>query len=115
LNTYEALIVVPVSLRDEELDKALEAIREELERAGGRVDRHEVIGKRSFARPMKKRDSGQYVRFAFAMAPDRLEPLHRRFNLNESILRVQITRRDRKDREPEAAGPQKETASDGES
>jgi ribosomal protein S6 len=100
LNTYEALIIFPSQLRDDELKVAVERVEKEIDRAEGVRVGTEVAGKRSFARPMQKRDSGVYVRIGFSMNPAAMAGFRARLKLQESIFRVQVTRVDEPLKEP---------------
>ena len=52
----------------------------------------EVLGKRAFARPMKKREGGVYVRIRIAIDPSQLDALCGRYTLSEEVFRVQIVK-----------------------
>jgi ribosomal protein S6 len=106
LNTYDVLYILPVALTDEDLDGAMETIGGEIDRAGGRVLKTTVMGRRSFARPMGKRHEGLYVRQWLEMAPDQVSGLLGRFKLATPIFRVQFRLlKDGMPPEPVAAAP----------
>lgn len=94
LKTYEGLFIFSSSLKEEALQEVLKRVREEITKLKGDVKEPELLGKRMFARPMKKRESGQYVRINFGMDPERIAGLRARFKLIEDIFRVQIMRVD---------------------
>ena len=48
------------------------------------------LGKRPFARPMKKQDAGYYYVIDFELEGDQVTPLKERLKLNEFVFRVQI-------------------------
>ena len=50
----------------------------------------DVLGKKSFARPMRKRDSGVYVKIRFELDPAQVSTLVGRYLLVEDVFRVQI-------------------------
>ena len=50
----------------------------------------EVLGKRTFARPMQKRDNGVYVKIRFELDPNQVAALLGRYHLAEDVFRVQI-------------------------
>ena len=68
------------------IDKALA----EVTRFGGNVLSQEVLGKRAFAHPMRKRESGVYVLVRFELDPSKVAELRARYALNDEIFRVQI-------------------------
>lgn len=92
LRVYEALFIFPGSLKDEALQKVLEQARGEITKLKGNLRDTLSIGKRTFARPLKKTASGQYVRIDFSIEPENIAALLARFKLNEDIFRVQIVR-----------------------
>ena len=91
LRNYEALLIFVDSLNDDDLDKAMDRVCEEIKKQGGETGSVDVMGNRLFARPMKKQDNGIYVRLSFMSEPASIDPLNARFKLNEDIFRVQIT------------------------
>ena len=59
-------------------------------RLGGNIIAKDQLGRRSFARPLSKRDSGVYVRVRFEMDPLKVKELVNRYHLVEEVFRVQI-------------------------
>lgn len=92
MNKYEAMIIFPESLKEETLDEALDRVAAEIEKSGGKVDSKTRLGRRAFARPMKKEVSGHYMVIGFRLDGGKLTALQGRFKLNEEIFRVQIVR-----------------------
>ena len=62
----------------------------EVTRLGGNVLVQEVLGKRTFARPMQKRENGVYVQVRFELDPSKVTELVNRYRLVEEVFRVQI-------------------------
>lgn len=91
MKTYEALFIFPSRLRDEEIDKAVEAARQEIVKLGGQITGTKFIGKKPFARSMKKHDAGFYVRVGLWIEPSEVDALRKRYRLSENVFRVQIT------------------------
>ncbi len=90
MKKYEALFIFPDILKDDVLEAAVNRVRGEVERLGGTLGETLVLGKRQFARTLKKRDSGFYVRLSFMLDPDKIAPLNARFKLHENLFRSQI-------------------------
>jgi ribosomal protein S6 len=90
MKKYDGLYIFAGSAKDEALDKLVDKARGEITRLSGRVLSTEVLGKRTFARPMHKRDSGVYVKIRFELDPAQVAPLTGRYHLIEDIFRVQI-------------------------
>ena len=88
---YEGLFIFSDSLHDEELQKILERVRGEIVKLDGNVQGTQMLGRRSFSRPMKKKESGQYVRIDFTLEkPENMQALLARLKLNEDVFRAQI-------------------------
>lgn len=92
LKTYEALFIFSSSLKDEALEEVVEQIRGEIAKLNGSIQGVHPMGKRTFVRPLKKCEAGQYVRIDFCVDPGNISALQARFKLNENIFRVQIVR-----------------------
>jgi ribosomal protein S6 len=91
LKTYDALFVFPSQLKEETVDAAVERIRKEVARQGGEVAGARFQGRRNFARPLKKREAGVYVRMGLMLEPAHVAPLRARLKLVEDLFRVLIT------------------------
>ena len=94
LKKYEALLVFAGSIKDEALEKTLERVTAEIGRHGGTVEASETLGRRTFARPMKKRENGVFVKTFFQLDPAQVDALRARYRLSEDVFRVQIRVRD---------------------
>ena len=92
MNKYEAMFIFPESFKDEALEEAVEKVKAEIEKAGGRFEGATRLGRRQFARPMQKQSAGQYAVLYFQLEGSKLRGLQARLKLNEDIFRVQIMR-----------------------
>ena len=90
MKKYDALYIFVGIAKDEALEANLEKALAEVTRLGGNVLEKVVLGKRSFSRPMKKRDSGTYVKVRLELDPAKVDELVKRYKLVEEVFRVQI-------------------------
>ena len=90
MKTYDALYIFVGIARDEALEANLEKALAEVTRLGGNVLEKVSLGKRVFSRPMKKRESGVYVKVRFELEPAKVDELVNRYHLVEEVFRVQI-------------------------
>ena len=90
MKKYDGLYIFAGSAKDEALDKQIEKARGEITRLSGTVLSTDVLGKKSFARPMHKRDNGVYVKIRFELDPAQVSTLIGRYHLAEDVFRVQI-------------------------
>jgi len=94
---YEGLFIFPEMLDDEQLDQALESVKTELEKLGGEMESSTRLGKRSFARPLKKKKAGIYVVVMFLLAGDQIDAFKRRLKLATNVFRSQFVQKDEAD------------------
>ena len=87
---YDALYIFTGVSKDEVLNENLEKALAEISRVGGEVLSTDSLGKRGFARPMSKKESGVYVKVRFSMDPAKVSELVDRYHLVEEVFRVQI-------------------------
>ena len=90
MKKYEAMIIFRESLKETEWDGAVDAVRAEIEKLGGKVTSSTRLGKRDFARPLQKQQSGNYGLIAFELAGDKVAALQARLRLDEQVFRVQV-------------------------
>ena len=90
MKKYDALYIFVGIAKDDALEACLEKALAEVEKRGGKILEKVSLGRRAFSRPMKKRDSGVYVKVRFEMDPAQLEDLVKRYRLVEEVFRVQI-------------------------
>ena len=98
LKTYEAIFIFSNSIKEDALQKIIEQIKGEITKLKGVIKESKILGRRQFARMMKKEDSGQYARVDFDLDPSSVAPLLARFKLNESIFRLQLVAADEVER-----------------
>lgn len=91
-NIYEAMFIFQKDLDDDALEQILGDVRGAIETAGGDVKSMTRLGRRSFAREMKKQDSGHYTVLGFEMEGARVAAFKDSFKRNDKVLRVQIVR-----------------------
>jgi len=90
MKKYDALYIFVGIAKDDVLEANLDKALAEVSRLGGNVLEKVQLGKRTFSRPMKKRDSGVYVKVRLEMDPAKVDELVKRYKLVEEVFRVQI-------------------------
>ena len=90
MKKYDALYIFVGITKDDALNANLEKALAEVTKLGGNILATESLGKRSFSRPMKKRESGVYVKVRFELDPLKVKELVNRYKLVEEVFRVQI-------------------------
>ena len=90
MKKYDALYIFVGIAKEDVLEANLEKALAEVTRVGGNVLEKVSLGKRAFSRPMKKRDSGVYVKVRMELDPDKVAELVNRYRLVEEVFRVQF-------------------------
>ena len=90
MKKYDALYIFVGVAKDDVLEANLEKALAEVTRLGGNVLEKVQLGKRVFSRPMKKRESGVYVKVRLELDPTKVDELVKRYKLVEEVFRVQI-------------------------
>ena len=90
MKKYDALYIFVGIAKDDVLEANLEKALTEVTRLGGNVLEKVQLGKRVFSRPMKKRESGVYVKVRLELDPAKVDELVKRYKLVEEVFRVQV-------------------------
>ena len=90
MKKYDALYIFVGIAKDDALEANLEKALAEVERFDGKSLEKVSLGRRSFSRPMKKRESGVYVKVRLELDPANVDALVKRYKLVEEVFRVQI-------------------------
>ena len=90
MKKYDGLYIFAGNAKDDVLENNFAKAIAEIERFGGKVESQDILGKRTFARPMQKRDNGVYALVRFEMDPAKVKELVNRYRLVEEVFRVQI-------------------------
>ena len=90
MKKYDGLYIFAGQAKDDVLEGQIAKAVAEVTRLGGNILSQEVLGKRAFARPMRKRESGVYVQVRFELDPAKVSELVNRYRLVEEVFRVQI-------------------------
>ena len=91
MNTlYEGLFIFPETLDEEGLDQAVACVKEELEKLGGTLESTTRMGKKNFARPLKKQKAGFYVVLMFKLEGTKVDAFKKRLKLATDVFRAQF-------------------------
>ena len=91
MNTlYEGLFIFPETLDEDTLDLAITRVKEELENLGGSLESTTRMGKKNFARPLKKQKAGFYVVLMIKLEGTKLDAFKKRLKLATDVFRSQF-------------------------
>ena len=108
MKKYDGLYIFAGNAKDDVLENSLAKAVAEIERFGGKIEAQDILGTRTFARPMQKRENGVYALVRFEMDPLKVKDLVNRYRIVEEVFRVQILAVD--DRREEKLAQQREAA-----
>lgn len=91
---YEGLFIFPETLDEAQLDQSIDSVKIELEKLGGALESSTRLGKRSFARPMKKKKGGFYVVIMFRLDGEQIDAFKHRLKLVTNVFRAQFVQKD---------------------
>ena len=91
---YEGLFIFPETLDEEGLDQSVARVKEELEKLGGSIESTVRMGKKAFARPLKKQKAGLYVVMMFNIDGVKIDAFKARLKLSTNVFRHQFVQSD---------------------
>jgi small subunit ribosomal protein S6 len=94
LNNYETLLVLDPDVPEEDLEKEIDRVKEEVEKVKGNVVELDKWGVRRLAYQIRKKRQGFYVLLKFVADPSSIKDLDSSFKLDETILRYIIVKRE---------------------
>ncbi len=89
---YELMVMLDPEIQDEELDGAVDRIKQVIADRGGSDEATEVQGRRRLAYPVKAKTDGTMVVSRFDMSGDAVAALTTTLRANENHLRTFVTR-----------------------
>jgi small subunit ribosomal protein S6 len=96
MRIYEELFIVRPNATEEEIDQAVEQIRQVVTGAGGTLDKVEKWGVRKLAYRVRKHEDGYYVLVQFSAPPDAVTEIERRLRVSDTVIKYLTVRIDRK-------------------
>ncbi|HXG35300.1 MAG TPA: 30S ribosomal protein S6 [Bryobacteraceae bacterium] len=96
MRIYEELFIVRPNATEEEIDQAVEQIRQVVTGAGGTIDKVEKWGVRKLAYRVRKHEDGYYVLVQFSAPPDAVTEIERRLRVSDTVIKYLTVRIDRK-------------------
>lgn len=91
MKKYDGLYIFAGQAKDDVLQGLIDKAFAEVTRLGGKaLTEPEVLGKRTFAHPMHKRENGVYVQVRFELDPAKVTELVNRYRIVEEVFRFQV-------------------------
>ena len=95
-HTYELMFIADPELDERGLKKLTEQYLELVTKEGGSVENTDIWGRRKLAYEIDGKTEGNYVVVNYTTTPEVSAELDRVLNLNESVVRTKILRKDAK-------------------
>ncbi|MDQ1246753.1 MAG: small subunit ribosomal protein [Actinomycetota bacterium] len=94
MRRYEIGVILDPELEERTVAPSLETYLNVIKSDGGSVDAMDVWGRRRLAYDIDRKSEGIYAFMTVTASPDAVAELDRQLNLNESVLRTKVMRRD---------------------
>lgn len=95
MKKYEAVFILDVRKVEDEGKAFSEEFGKNLESMGGKLIEANEMGRKQFAREIKKRKAGVYLNFVFELDAEKETQIREQFRLDERVLRIMIILFDR--------------------
>ncbi len=108
MRIYEELFIVKPDTVEEEIDKAVEQLRQFITGKGGEVDKVDKWGVRKLAYRIRKQHEGFYVLVQFHASPELVREIERRLRVSDIVMKCLTVRIDEKLKKIEKRKKQRE-------
>ncbi len=108
MRIYEELFIVKPDTVEEEIDKAIEQLRQFITGKGGEVDKIDKWGVRKLAYRIRKQHEGFYVLLQFHASPELVREIERRLRVSDLVMKFLTVRVDEKLKKIEKRKKQRE-------
>ena len=90
MRTYEAIFILDQRKCEDGGDGLAQEVCRNIENLGGRVESRNNVGRRQFARPIRKQHAGIYWGFVFDLDPDKVAEFKEAYRLNDMVFRAEV-------------------------
>src|SRR5438093_252869 len=94
MSKYELMYIIGNNVSDDEVPKVSEEVKKYIETAGGIMEKHEELGKKKLAYPVKKTRNAFYVLDNFSAPTDKIEEIDHRIRTYQNIIRYMMINMD---------------------
>jgi small subunit ribosomal protein S6 len=84
---YELMYIIGSHVADDEAAKVVDEVKKYLESAQAVIQKHEDLGKKKFAYPIKHTKLGQYIVVSFELLSDKVNEFEHKIRTNPAIIR----------------------------
>lgn len=94
MRRYEIMVILASDLEERTVAPSLDAFLNVIRQSGGSVEKVDIWGRRRLAYEINKNAEGIYAVVEVVCTSDAVAELDRQLNLNESVLRTKVLRKD---------------------
>jgi len=94
MNTYELTLILEGKASSAKKKSLVEKIEKLVKLNKGKILKKDDWGKKDFAYPIKKNDTGVYLFFEIELEPETANKISEKINIDDEILRHLIIRKD---------------------
>ena len=95
MKKYEAIFILDMRKVEDDGKAFAEEFGKMIQNWGGVVNETNMMGRKQFAREIKKRKAGVYLNFVFELDAEKETQIREQFRLDERVLRIMIILFDR--------------------
>ena len=95
MKKYEAIFILDMRKVEDEGKAFSEEFSKLIQSWGGTMIESVMMGRRQFAREIRKRKAGVYLNFVFEVDPEKETQIREQYKLDERVLRIMIILFDR--------------------
>lgn len=90
MKTYETVFVLDERQFDDQGEAFSQQVEKRIKELGGRLRDRVAMGRKQFARPVKKLNAGIYWDFVFDLEPENITLFKETYRLTDSVLRSEV-------------------------
>jgi len=94
MSKYELMYIIGNNVSDDEVPKITDEVKKYIETAGGIMEKHEDLGKKKLAYPIKKTRNATYILDNFSAPADKINDIEHRIRTYQNIIRYLIINMD---------------------
>lgn len=94
MHKYELMAIINPAVEDRAVAPMIDKFLKVITEAGGILDQVDIWGRRRMTYPIQKHSEGIYVVVNMTTGSDSVIELDRQLNLNESVLRTKVLRKE---------------------
>ncbi len=90
MNKYEMLYIIDGTISDEDKEKVVSAVKDVVEKAGGKCEEPEKWGMKKYSYPINYKTEGYYVLMNFEADDTAPAQITSKLNINRNVVRHMI-------------------------